>query len=133
DPDKRIARPDRPEADVGRFEPGKIQGMRAARRRLRTRTLEVNLQEIDDGGVVEVSFDDPHHDRRTRLQSLYMHRAAHAAGIAEHAQITLDLRRLAGGLFRIVSKLDRRSAVDRAHLAYDRDRVEIARTIRRAT
>jgi hypothetical protein len=55
----------------------------------------------------------------------YMHRGANAAGVSEHAQVTLDLRRRTGRLFRIVREFDRGPAVDRRHLADDRDRIEI--------
>ena len=58
-----------------------------------------------------------------------MHRAAHAAGIAEHAQIALDFGLDAGGLFRIVREFHGRPAVDRRHLADDRDRIEIDRAV----
>ena len=62
----------------------------------------------------------------------HMHRGANPAGVAEHPQIALDFRRAAGGFFRIIGKLHRRPAVDRGHLADDRDRIEIGGTIRRA-
>src|SRR5216684_8075824 len=62
-----------------------------------------------------------------------IHRAANPAGIAKHPQITFDLHRAAGGLFRIVRKLDRRVAVHRRHLADDRDRIEVDRAVCRAS
>ena len=64
--------------------------------------------------------------------ALDQHRLAHAAGVAEHAQITLDLRGQAGRLLRIVGELDGRMSVDRRHLADQRDRIEIERAVRRA-
>src|SRR5277367_1730777 len=67
-----------------------------------------------------------------RTCSLHMHRAANAAGVAEHAQIALHFGWAAGGFFRIVRELYRGPPVDRGHLADDRDRIEVAGTIRRA-
>src|ERR1700736_1636543 len=68
----------------------------------------------------------------TTLAPSNMHRAANAPGVAEDAKITVKLRRTAGRLFRIVREFYRRPAIDRRHLADDRDRVEIDRAIRRA-
>src|SRR5260221_12504332 len=62
-----------------------------------------------------------------------MHRAANPAGIAKYPQITLDLGCAAGGFFRIVREFHGRPAVDRRSLADDRDRVEIDRTVWRAS
>src|ERR1700676_3345706 len=62
-----------------------------------------------------------------------MYRAANPAGVAEYAQITLDLGRITGGLFRIIREFYGRPAVDRRHLADDRDRIEIDRAVRRAS
>src|SRR5258708_17852463 len=62
-----------------------------------------------------------------------MHRGANPAGVSKYPQITVKFSRAAGGLFRIVREFYRRPAVDRRHLADDRDRVEIDGTIRRAT
>src|SRR3954453_9044989 len=64
--------------------------------------------------------------------ALDQHRLAHAAGVAEEAQIALDLRRQAGRLLGIVGKLDGRTSVDRRHLADQRDRIEVERAVRRA-
>jgi hypothetical protein len=61
-----------------------------------------------------------------------VHRAPHPAGAAKYPQIALDFGRAAGGFFRIVRELYGGSAVDRRHLAYDRDWIEIGGTIRRA-
>src|SRR3954464_11512269 len=61
---------------------------------------------------------------------LYVHRRPYAPDIAEHAQIAIDFRLDAGGLLRIVGQLHRGPPVDRRHLADDRDRIEIGRSIR---
>src|ERR1700694_1499314 len=68
----------------------------------------------------------------TTVAASNMHGAANAAGIAEDAKIAVKLGRTAGRLFRIVREFYRRPAVDRRHLADDRNRVEIDRTVRRA-
>src|ERR1700681_2150575 len=62
-----------------------------------------------------------------------MYRAANPAGVAEYAQITLDLGRITGGLFRIIREFYGRPAVDRRHLADDRNRIELDRAVRRAS
>src|SRR3978361_510921 len=63
---------------------------------------------------------------------LYVYGGADTAGIAEHTQITLDLGCRSGGLLGIIRQLARGPAVDRRHLADQRDRIEIGRTVRRA-
>src|SRR6266852_7648727 len=62
-----------------------------------------------------------------------MHRGANPACVAEYPQITLDFRRITGAFFRIVREFYRRPAVDRRHLADDRDRIKIDRAVRRAS
>src|SRR4029077_2212495 len=62
-----------------------------------------------------------------------MHCAPNPAGIAEYPQITFDLGWAAGCLFRIVRKFDGRPSVDRCDFADNRDRIEIDRSIRRAS
>src|SRR6516162_8019632 len=80
------------------------------------------LEETDAAEMVE----KPDHSRNVvrmvdALEScaarLHEHRSTHAAGVAEHAQVTLDLGRQTGRLFRIVGKLDSRMSVDRRYLA----------------
>src|SRR5258708_5106276 len=63
----------------------------------------------------------------------HMHRGADAPRIAEYAQIAFDFGGAAGRLFRIVGEFYCRPAVDGGYLAHDRDRIEIGRTIRRAS
>src|ERR1700732_3812926 len=46
DPQERFVVPDRPKADVGRVQPGEVQGVRAARRRFRPGTGQKDTQEI---------------------------------------------------------------------------------------
>ena len=58
---ERFVVPDRPKADVGRLQPGKVQGVRAARRRFRPGTGQMDMQEIDHARVAQVALDDPHH------------------------------------------------------------------------
>ena len=58
-----------------------------------------------------------------------VHGGAHAAGISEHAQVSLDFGGNAGRLLRVVGQFHRRPSVDRSHLADDRDRIEIGGTI----
>src|SRR5882724_8257567 len=70
---------------------------------------------------------------QTGIGASHMHRAANAAGIAEDAKIAVKLGRAAGRFFRVVREFYRRPAIDRRHLADDRDRVEIDRTVRRAS
>jgi hypothetical protein len=53
--------PDRPKADVERLQPGDVQGMRAARRRFRPGTGQVDAQEIGHARIAEVALDNPHH------------------------------------------------------------------------
>src|SRR3954469_1387730 len=67
-----------------------------------------------------------------RMLPLDQHRLAHAAGVAEDAQIALDLRGQAGRLLGIVGELDGRMSVDRRHLADQRDWIEVERAVRRA-
>src|ERR1700730_4922688 len=62
-----------------------------------------------------------------------MNGGANPACVSEYAQITLDFGRTARRLFRVVRELYRRPAVDRRHLANDRNGIEIDRTIRRAS
>src|SRR5260370_21949024 len=62
-----------------------------------------------------------------------MHRGGKPAGVAEYPQIPFDFERIAGGFFRIVRKFYRRPAVDRRHLADDRDRIELDRAVRRTS
>src|SRR5690242_3495074 len=69
---------------------------------------------------------------RRHADALHMHRHADAADIAEHAQVSLDLGRIAGRLLRIVGEFDGGPAIDRRHLADDRDWIEIDRAIGRA-
>src|SRR5690606_18017088 len=57
---------------------------------------------------------------------------AHAAFVAEDLQIAADLVRVSGGLFRIVRKLDGRSAIGLAHLAHQRNGLEALDLARRA-
>src|SRR6266478_1858897 len=64
---------------------------------------------------------------------LHMHRSANPAGVAEYPEIAFDFGRITGGFFRIVRKFYRRPAVNRRHLADDRDRIEIDRAVRRAS
>ncbi len=40
---------------------GEVQGVRAARRRFRPGTDQMDLQEIDHARVAQVALDDPHH------------------------------------------------------------------------
>ncbi len=61
DPQERSIVPDRPKADVGRLQLGEVQGVRAARRRFRPGTGQMDLQEIDHARVAKVALDDPHH------------------------------------------------------------------------
>lgn len=61
DTQERFIVPDCPEADVGGLQPGKIQGVRAARRCLRAGAGEMELQEIDYPQVTPVAGDDPYH------------------------------------------------------------------------
>jgi len=53
--------------------------------------------------------------------------------VAEYAKVALDFGRRTCRLFRIVRELHGRPAVDRCHLADDRDRIEIDRAIRCAS
>src|SRR6266849_8595146 len=62
-----------------------------------------------------------------------VHRGANPACVAEYPQITFDFGRITGGFFRIVREFYRRPAVDRRHLADDRDRIEVDRAVRRAS
>src|SRR5215212_7196859 len=62
-----------------------------------------------------------------------VYRAADSPLIAKNPQITLNFRLNARCLFRIVGELYGWPAIDRGHLANDRDRIEIHRTIRRAS
>src|SRR5260370_1233439 len=62
-----------------------------------------------------------------------MHRTCDAACIAKYAQVALDFGRTAGRLFRVVREFYRRPAVDRCHLADNRDWIEIGRAVRRAS
>src|SRR5436305_6444234 len=66
-------------------------------------------------------------------QSSDMRRSTDAPLIAKDTQITLNFRLTACRLFWIVRELDGRSAVDRGHLADDRDRIEIHRAVRCAS
>src|SRR5260370_14787905 len=62
-----------------------------------------------------------------------MHRAANPACVSEYAQITVNFRRTACSFFRVVREFYGRPAIDRRHLANDRDRIEIDGAVRRAT
>src|SRR4051794_38524992 len=66
-----------------------------------------------------------------RLSDVY--RAADSPFIPKNSQITLNFRLNTRRLFRIVRELYRWSAIDRGHLANDRDRIEIHRAIRGAS
>src|SRR5436305_15216282 len=62
-----------------------------------------------------------------------MDRGANPACVAEYPQITFDFGQITGGFFRVVRKFYRRPAVDRRHLADDRDRIEIDRAVWRTS
>jgi hypothetical protein len=62
DADDRVALPRRPEGHIGGPEPGEIECMRAAPRRLRPRTSQMGVQQGDDTRVVQAAFDDVHGD-----------------------------------------------------------------------
>src|SRR5437667_98563 len=62
-----------------------------------------------------------------------MDRGANPACVAEYPQITFDFGQITSGFFWVVRKFYRRPAVDRRHLADDRDRIEIDRAVRRAS
>src|ERR1700687_5230452 len=62
-----------------------------------------------------------------------MHRAANPAGISKYAQIAVKFSRTTRCFFRVVREFYGRPAIDRGHLADDRDRVEIDRAVRRAS
>src|SRR5437667_2036333 len=92
----------------------------------------------------EVDGDQPRSSQRGRYRqrlgrkiawpvSSNMDRGANPACVAEYPQITFDFGQITSGFFRVVRKFYRRPAVDRRHLADDRDRIEIDRAVRRAS
>lgn len=61
DSQERFIVPDCPKADVRGLQPGEVQGVRAARRRFRPGTGQMDMQQIDHARVTEVTLDDPQH------------------------------------------------------------------------
>jgi hypothetical protein len=61
DTQKLVIVPDRPKADVGRFQPNEVQRMRTSRRGLRPRASEMTVHEIDHARISQVTLDDAQH------------------------------------------------------------------------
>src|SRR3981189_3615967 len=62
DTQERFAGPQRPEADIWRLQPGQVQGVCATRRRLGSRGVEMESEQINNARVAEVARGDTDND-----------------------------------------------------------------------